>query len=1067
MDKAVTFFIFCPFIYIASSDSLVDCEFDRDFCYWNSLEKDYDFLQIDTAFCGFGGEIKKCRSTNFIAGARHWQIASLTNNSLLLKNIPRDLRDKAKKVAYSDNTHSHQHITTPFQQDFTMSLLYSPIISASFLPRCLKYRYLLTGKAHISVSYLTASDDIYSGTPLIAHAPLDIYNFTYGFINLPFINDIRMCDENMDCSDGSDETFCYDASLLTPNLNCSSISFPTKKTTEFDDNREKDKNDTIPELNTFSTKCNLNISEPQERLKFTVKVQGNGFTNVTVNDSVSIRKTNISALFISYDDCAQLINSSVKNLYKVCTLDVVTKNISPFLHNFTKCGELDNKNTSSDAVISTKCGNTYASMNCSQQTTEDSFPCYRFCPSGCNCSEESNTCVKQDCPALAQRIFLKGVECDRVDASTFKTKHIFQLEILNAVIRSLEIRAVGNISLHSIVIKDSSIGHIDISQEPSTLKSIYIFNTSLSSFEGTYFSATGMIYEYTTFSYFSLGIKKLDRHLPQHLVRAVIRLQPRILDISGNSFENMLPLFLAGFDDIVNISHNKLMNAAEISSRVVDLSYNVLAAYSHSYSSVEVLYLNNNRLQSAWRASYLPDQDDNLRTVDLSYNYITVIHEGDLLSSNLIYLNLSRNLIHTVEARAFSSTTSLITLDLSYNEISQIIDGTFSPLGDLKELFLQGNPFQVVDGMFTGLYNLQMIQVRHYTICCAKPNSKYKVNCITPGNEISSCENLIAAPVLNVAIWYIALIAVFGNVLVLIYHLINLKNKRAGVNSILMIGLSFADLLMGIYLYVIAITNLHYTGQYGLKDHGWRHSLICIVSGIIATLSSEASVFIVLLITLERYIVVKYPHSEYKFTRKSTILFLIISWTLSLLLALIPLLPDTDLESFYTQSGVCISLPLSVVKKSGWMYSMVVFVGINFLLFLGIIVGQVIIFVTVNSANEDVHLMKIRQKETSLTLSLFVVVITDMLCWTAIGVTGILTYLKIEVQAEMYGWVSLVVFPINSALHPIFYSFAESIRNKKNKDEKVAQLKKQLFQLKSRPEGGKQKAVSAVTNKVK
>ncbi|XP_061170413.1 G-protein coupled receptor GRL101-like [Saccostrea echinata] len=322
------------------------------------------------------------------------------------------------------------------------------------------------------------------------------------------------------------------------------------------------------------------------------------------------------------------------------------------------------------------------------------------------------------------------------------------------------------------------------------------------------------------------------------------------------------------------------------------------------------------------------------------------------------------------------------------------------------------------------------MEVSSYTICCAKPNSIYNVKCIAPVNEISSCENLIADPVLSAAVWYIALMAIFGNMTVFLHFASNFKSNEEGAYYILTINLSCAEFLVGVYLYIIAIINLHYTGQYGLNDYVWRHSIVCTLSGITATLSSEVSAFIVLLITLDRFIAVMYPFSDLKLNRRRVSVLLFIVWVASLLLALIPLIPDPNLENFYAQSGVCVSLPLSITRKSGWQYSMTVFVGINFSLFLFIIFVQISIFVKVFRVGKNVQSTAESQRESSLAKTLFAIVLTDVFCWIPIGTIGMLTFFGIEVQPYVYAWMIVAVLPINSAINPILYLLTIFIRNK-------------------------------------
>ncbi|XP_048775315.2 G-protein coupled receptor GRL101-like [Ostrea edulis] len=269
--------------------------------------------------------------------------------------------------------------------------------------------------------------------------------------------------------------------------------------------------------------------------------------------------------------------------------------------------------------------------------------------------------------------------------------------------------------------------------------------------------------------------------------------------------------------------------------------------------------------------------------------------------------------------------------------------------------------------------------------------------------------------------------------------------------TVLIVNLSLADFLMGIYLNILAITNQMYTGMYGLADYRWRHSVTCTVSGIIATLSSETSVLMVFLITLDRFIAVKYPFSKLLFSVKTASMMSLVAWAFSFVLSLIPLLPVPGFEDFYAQSGICISLPLSAVRKSGWEYSIIIFVGLNFFLFLGILIGQISVFVEVLRSGRNVRSSKSMQREKTLAITVLGVVLTDILCWIPIGTIGMLTFFGVSIASDVYAWIIVVVLPINSALNPLLYTLTTVIRRMRRRESDiVSQLKHQLAYWKSK-----------------
>nr|XP_022336076.1 G-protein coupled receptor GRL101-like [Crassostrea virginica] len=319
-----------------------------------------------------------------------------------------------------------------------------------------------------------------------------------------------------------------------------------------------------------------------------------------------------------------------------------------------------------------------------------------------------------------------------------------------------------------------------------------------------------------------------------------------------------------------------------------------------------------------------------------------------------------------------------------------------------------------------------------YTLCCAQPRAVGQMQCSAPINEISSCHNLIDIPLLSVIIWYIAFFAFFGNVLGPFYRIFVLKPKAITSFVIYSINLSFADFLMGVYLYIIAGANLKFSGRYGFEDDSWRQSTVCTFAGVLATLSSEASALFVLAITVDRIVLNRNPFSEIRVNTCVAKLVSLLIWFISLLLAVTPLFGNDYFNDYYSSSGICISLPLSVVRKPGWEYSMIIFVGANFIIFIGILLGQFLIFADVVRLGKDLSSQRNTKnsQEINLTKTLIAVAITDMLCWIPLGVIGFLTFSGFDVTVKVYSWVIVVVLPINSALNPVIYTFAAMLRRR-------------------------------------
>ena len=118
------------------------------------------------------------------------------------------------------------------------------------------------------------------------------------------------------------------------------------------------------------------------------------------------------------------------------------------------------------------------------------------------------------------------------------------------------------------------------------------------------------------------------------------------------------------------------------------------------------------------------------------------------------------------------------------------------------------------------------------------------------------------------------------------------------------------------------------------------------LAGVLSLVSSEVSAFMIFLITVDRFIVLRFPFSTKRFNRSSALIACLLAWMSGLCIAVYPLVAFTGTD-FYGHSGICIPLPVTRKYFHGQQYSFSILIILNFVLFLSIAVGQVAIFVTV------------------------------------------------------------------------------------------------------------------------
>nr|KAG5685517.1 hypothetical protein BaRGS_024254 [Batillaria attramentaria] len=240
------------------------------------------------------------------------------------------------------------------------------------------------------------------------------------------------------------------------------------------------------------------------------------------------------------------------------------------------------------------------------------------------------------------------------------------------------------------------------------------------------------------------------------------------------------------------------------------------------------------------------------------------------------------------------------------------------------------------------------------------------------------------------------------------------------------------DFLMGVYLAIIGVADLVYKGTYLWNDVKWKVSGACKAAGFLSFLSSEVSAFIICLVTLDRFLVLRFPFSRLHFKKHSAHLTSALVWTIGLVLAVVPLLPVTSHWAFYSQTGICIPLPITRNSFRGHGYSFSVMIVLNFVLFLLIAAGQVFIYSSIRANSMSVADTSRKSRDLAIARRLLSVVVSDFLCWFPIGFLGLLASYGTPIPSEVSVAIAVFVLPVNSALNPFLYTL-NAVRERRRK----------------------------------
>ena len=405
-----------------------------------------------------------------------------------------------------------------------------------------------------------------------------------------------------------------------------------------------------------------------------------------------------------------------------------------------------------------------------------------------------------------------------------------------------------------------------------------------------------------------------------------------------------------------------------------------------------------------------------LKVLDLTFNKIRHFKTKMFLyQANLELLLLrgnSESLI--IESEAFVGLVSMRYLDLSTLQIERISKGAFASL-DLKELtiydshiaeiqshsldkldaegiFLNSSIIDTfIESMFQGGSEINLFITDEYKFCCVRPLSVREENCYPQKDEFSSCDDLIRNKVLRPFVWVIGLFSLLSNVSSVLYRLRHRRGQLKFCYGLAVSHLAASDSLLGIYLFIIGTTDIRYRGIYIYHDESWRDSAWCHLAGILSTVSCEASVLFSCLITVDRLLAVKYPFGQKRLTRKNGIFLSILCWIIAIFLAVLPLsIPSYFKGQFYSESGLCLALPLTRARTSVWGYSFGIFIVFNSLTCLLIAIGQWSIYKEIKTSKSALGDRRSKStKDGKVTRNLLLVIVTNFLCWLPVGFLGI------------------------------------------------------------------------------
>lgn len=102
------------------------------------------------------------------------------------------------------------------------------------------------------------------------------------------------------------------------------------------------------------------------------------------------------------------------------------------------------------------------------------------------------------------------------------------------------------------------------------------------------------------------------------------------------------------------------------------------------------------------------------------------------------------------------------------------------------------------------------------------------MDCYPKPDALNPCEDIMGYDWLRISVWLVISTALFGNTAVLVVLIANRSDTT--VPRFLMMNLAFSDLLMAVYLLLLASSDLQSTGFYFNYAYDWQRGKINFLS---------------------------------------------------------------------------------------------------------------------------------------------------------------------------------------------------------------------------------------------
>lgn len=214
------------------------------------------------------------------------------------------------------------------------------------------------------------------------------------------------------------------------------------------------------------------------------------------------------------------------------------------------------------------------------------------------------------------------------------------------------------------------------------------------------------------------------------------------------------------------------------------------------------------------------------------------------------------------------------------------------------------------------------------------------------------------------------------------------------------------------FLGVLAVVDAYTLGEFRMYAIKWQRSGVCQLTGLLAVLSTEFSVYTLAVITLERnYAITHAMHLNKRLSLRHSVYIMVSGWTVSLMLALLPFFGVSD----YRKYATCLPFETTTGPWSiGYVIFLNFFNSVAFLILMGCYLKMYCAIRGSQAWNSN---------DSRIAKRMALLVVTNFVCIFPVAFFSLTALAGYQlVSLEMTKVLTVFVLPFNSCANPFLYA---------------------------------------------